>query len=112
MTVALGCVSVWVYNVVSIHRLQLRTLISPLLFCITATIIMIAMFIKARKKYSYPVLKNKPVDPVSKQVLLVFMCLMFGVEIGYKICSGRVLYLLNPCHVITMVEVSVPHNGL
>ena len=63
------------------------------------------MFIFAMKTYSYPVLKKKPVDPVNKQVLLVLLCLTFGVEIGYKICSRQVLYLLNPCHVITMVEV-------
>lgn len=41
----------------------------------------------------------------AKRVLLVVMCLIFGVEIGYKICSRQVLYLLNPCHVITAIEV-------
>ena len=44
----------------------------------------------------------------SKRILLVLICLVFGLEIGYKICSRQVLYLLNPCHVITMVEVGVP----
>ena len=38
-------------------------------------------------------------------MLLVLLCLVFGVEIGYKICSRQVLYLLNPCHVITAMEV-------
>lgn len=45
----------------------------------------------------------------SKRFLLVLLCLVFGIEIGYKICSKQVLYLLNPCHVITVAEV---HNIL
>lgn len=48
-------------------------------------------------------------NPVLKRTLLVFLCLVFGVELGYKICSLQVLYLLNPCHVITMVQVGVVH---
>lgn len=70
-----------------------------------ATALMIGVFIFSMKTYSYPVMKGKPVNPVSKQVLLVFMCVVFGTEIGYKICSRQLLYLLNPCHVITIVEV-------
>ena len=42
---------------------------------------------------------------VSKRLLLVLLCLVFGIEIGYKICSKQVLYLLNPCHIITITEV-------
>lgn len=37
--------------------------------------------------------------------LLVLLCVVFGVEIGYKLSSRQVLYLLNPCHVITVIEV-------
>ena len=46
-------------------------------------------------------------NPVLKRVLLIVLCLTLGMELGYKICSGQVLYLLNPCHVITAVEVGV-----
>ena len=45
-------------------------------------------------------------DFASKRFLLVLLCLVFGIEIGYKICSKQVLYLLNPCHVITVAEVT------
>lgn len=41
----------------------------------------------------------------TKQFILVLLCLVFGIEVGYKICSKQVLYLLNPCHIITGVEV-------
>ena len=67
---------------------------------------MIGASVFAVKTYSKPVLKSKPVEPVSKQLLLVFLCLLFGIEIGYKICCGQLLYILNPCHIITMAEVS------
>ena len=72
-----------------------------------ATTMMIIVFIFALKTYSFPQMKLKPVEPASKQVLLVILCLVLGVELGYKFSSKQVLYLLNPCHVITMVEVCV-----
>lgn len=40
-----------------------------------------------------------------KKLLLILLCLVLGVEFGYKMCSRQVLYLLNPCHVITVIEV-------
>ncbi len=45
--------------------------------------------------------------PNIKKLLLVILCLVFGVEIGYKLCSKELLYLLNPCHVITVIQVWV-----
>ena len=57
--------------------------------------------------YTYTIPKAFPLrdDFASKRFLLVLLCLVFGIEIGYKICSKQVLYLLNPCHVITLAEV-------
>lgn len=46
-----------------------------------------------------------------KKILLVFLSLVFGVEIGFKICSRQVLYLLNPCHVITAIEIYLLASG-
>jgi hypothetical protein len=44
-------------------------------------------------------------DLLSKRALLAAMCLLFGIEIGYKICNRSALYLLNPCHIITAIEI-------
>ena len=70
-----------------------------------STFMMVVVGCFAIVTYSMP--KAFPIrdDFVTKRVLLVLLCLVFGVEIGYKICSRQVLYLLNPCHVITIAEV-------
>ena len=71
----------------------------------TAMMIVVGTF--ATLTYSMP--KAFPVrdDFMTKRVLLVLLCLVFGIEVGYKMCSKQVLYLLNPCHVITVGEVSL-----
>nr|XP_022287885.1 transmembrane protein 164-like [Crassostrea virginica]XP_022287886.1 transmembrane protein 164-like [Crassostrea virginica]XP_022287887.1 transmembrane protein 164-like [Crassostrea virginica]XP_022287888.1 transmembrane protein 164-like [Crassostrea virginica]XP_022287889.1 transmembrane protein 164-like [Crassostrea virginica] len=49
-----------------------------------------------------PVLKP---DPVGKQILLVVHCLIFGIELGFKLATKQMIYILNPCHVATMMQI-------
>jgi hypothetical protein len=70
-----------------------------------STSIMLFVGILAWKSFTLPKVFPRHQDATSKRILLTFMCLLFGVEIGYKICNRSVLYLLNPCHVITMIEI-------
>ncbi|XP_074658531.1 transmembrane protein 164-like [Tubulanus polymorphus] len=44
-------------------------------------------------------------DFVSRRVLLMLMCLAFGVEIGFKFASKQLIWVLNPCHILSMIQI-------
>lgn len=39
-----------------------------------------------------------------RKFLLIILSVILGIEIGYKIASESWIYLLNPCHVITAIQ--------
>jgi len=74
-----------------------------------STLMMLVVGVFGYYTYTMPSTFPKHSSSRAKTFLLVVLSLVFGVEIGFKVCSRQVLYLLNPCHVITAIEVCVCH---
>ena len=72
---------------------------------VISTFIMMGFGTIAYFSFTAPKRIPKTDDCISKRIMLTFLCLLFGIEVGYKVCSLQVLYLLNPCHVICMTEI-------
>ena len=42
-----------------------------------------------------------------RKLLLAGLCLIWGIEIGYKLSTRQLLFLFNPCHVVTFIQVTI-----
>jgi hypothetical protein len=43
---------------------------------------------------------------VLRRLVLVFYALLWGIEIGFKLASRQFMYILNPCHMVTLIQVN------
>ena len=64
--------------------------------------------------FAYPRLRWPTVDSASalaasnrtgRNLLLAFMCMTFGIELGFKFATRQMIWILNPCHITTMIQV-------
>lgn len=69
------------------------------------TVIMLIALRYALKRVSLPSKPPPEGDHFWKGILLASLSIVYGLQVGYKISSGQLLYMLNPCHAITVVEV-------
>lgn len=69
------------------------------------SIFIIIFWIWGFKKITLP--KRLPYinqDRVGRRVLLIIMSMVLGIEIGFKFTSRTIIYLLNPCHITTAIQ--------
>jgi hypothetical protein len=67
----------------------------------------------ALRRVKLPItLKPETQDWVGRRVLLMLMCLTFGVELGFKFATQQLIWILNPCHLVSMIQVRVVLKGL
>ncbi|XP_017491443.1 PREDICTED: transmembrane protein 164 [Rhagoletis zephyria] len=47
---------------------------------------------------------NKPHSAI-RLMLMILMTFIFGVEMGFKFANRNMIYVLNPCHIQTLVQI-------
>jgi len=47
----------------------------------------------------------------SRNILLIILSLVFGIEIGFKLSTKQVIWLLNPCHMLTGIQLFILSRG-
>ena len=97
------------YNFLTVNQ-RLADTVSYLIFLFFGLVPVALRKLKVPKDSALD--KNGDVLPTNtwrrgKKLLLVALCLTFGIELGYKISTKQLLYLLNPCHIITSLQVKL-----
>ena len=75
---------------------------TTLIVCLTLTFEFYYSWSKSVPGYE-PNLQLK--ERFGRKLLLAGLCLIWGIEIGYKLSTRQLIFILNPCHVLTFIQV-------
>ena len=42
-----------------------------------------------------------------RKLLLAGLCIIWGIEIGFKLSTRQFIFILNPCHIVTFIQVNI-----
>ena len=74
---------------------------------LVACLIMLFFFSYAFKKCKAPPNIVTIENSSAQRVFLVILSTVFGVQVGLKLASKSLMYMLNPCHIMTITQVQV-----
>lgn len=75
------------------------------LACLFATCCILYAYKRITLPEKIPHLENR--DLCGKRILLVSMCLTFGIELGFKLATRQFIWIFNPCHVTSMIQIYI-----
>ena len=52
-----------------------------------------------------------PPPSTSRRLLLVILTFTYGLEVGFKLATRQLIFLLNPCHVLTVINIYILSSG-
>ncbi|WAR28421.1 TM164-like protein [Mya arenaria] len=63
----------------------------------------------AYKRVTLPakVISSDKAGDCGKRILLVVMCLTFGIELGFKLATRQFIWIFNPCHITSMIQIYI-----
>lgn len=72
---------------------------------VVAALALIYAYPRLRLPESCPCADFQKQEPLGKRILLLLMCLTFGIELGFKLATRQMIWIGNPCHLATMMQV-------
>lgn len=96
------------YNFLSFNQ-RLADTVSYLMFLFFGLVPVVLRKIKVPKDSELE-RRSRDLQPTNswnrwKKILLIALCLTFGIELGYKLSTKQLIFLLNPCHIISALQV-------
>lgn len=88
-----------------VNFLPFRQRVLETLLWSSATLILAFLGWMIKSPVTIKVDYNRMPSRTGRRVILAIFGLVYGIEIGYKLSGNQVIWLLNPCHVMTALQI-------